>query len=104
MDLPPDEEGKSPSMENHLTGEDDCLYLSVQLPALKDKSERLPVIFYIHGGSFQFGSGAPATIKFKYLADKDLVFVSMNYRVGIQGMEAHHRLPVISLKLFASSD
>ena len=44
---------------------------------------KLPVIFWIHGGSYFLGSGSefgPA-----YLLEKDVILVTINYRLGILG-------------------
>ncbi len=35
----------------------DCLYLNVTTPALRD-GERRPILFYIHGGGYNNGSGS----------------------------------------------
>lgn len=67
---------------SHATGKEDCLYLNIYTPTLN--SSELEVIFYIHGGGFTFGSGQ--TIAPDYLmARKDIVFVSINYRLGPLG-------------------
>jgi len=70
-----------------IVGQEDCLYLNIFTPHTTQKSvketELLDVIFYIHGGAFMFGSsnfyGA------KYLMDRNVIFVTMNYRVGPLG-------------------
>ena len=36
---------------------EDCLFLNVFTPALRDKKKR-PVMFYIHGGAYSGGSGS----------------------------------------------
>lgn len=72
-------------IEGRVQGDDDCLYLNINVPVLRDKSRKMPVIFFIHGGSFQYGSGVPFSANNIYLTDRDLVFVAINYRVGVQG-------------------
>ena len=65
-------------------GTEDCLYLNVYVPVHnKMSSKPMPVIFWIHGGGFQFGSGMEMGGKF--LMDHDVVFVTINYRLGILG-------------------
>ncbi|XP_076627824.1 juvenile hormone esterase [Colletes latitarsis] len=65
-------------------GAEDCLYLNVYVPVREEMSTKpMPVIFWIHGGAFQFGSGIDAGGK--YLMDHDVVFVTINYRLGILG-------------------
>ncbi|KAL3274199.1 hypothetical protein HHI36_015615, partial [Cryptolaemus montrouzieri] len=61
-------------------GTEDCLYLNVYTPNLTNK---LDVIVYIHGGAFIFGSGA--SYQPHILLDRDVVYVSMNYRLGPLG-------------------
>jgi len=62
--------------------EKDCLNLNVWTPAADNK--RRPVMFWIHGGGFSFGTGA--TTNGSQLARRgDVVVVTINYRVGIFG-------------------
>ena len=62
--------------------EKDCLSLNVWTPATDDK--RRPVLFWIHGGGFSFGSGSRQDGS--HLARyNDVVVVTINYRVGIFG-------------------
>lgn len=84
FDIPPDENGL-PVTEGRVAGSDDCLYLSINVPVLKDTKRKLPVIFLIHGGSYQYGDGLTYGANNKYLLDRDIVFVSINYRLGILG-------------------
>jgi para-nitrobenzyl esterase len=65
---------------------EDCLYLNVWKPANAKPGDRLPVIFYIHGGAFTLGSGAmgPST-----LARRGVIVVSINYRLGAFGYLAN---------------
>ncbi len=67
---------------------EDCLYLNVWTKALK-KSEKLPVLVYIYGGGFQSGGSGCAIYDGEAMAGKDIVFVSVNYRVGVFGFLAH---------------
>lgn len=70
-----------------LIGNEDCLYLNVytpQLPSNKDKL--LPVMVFLHGGGFLFGRGTDnATHGPDFLIEKEVVMVSVNYRLGILG-------------------
>ncbi|MGW5622544.1 carboxylesterase/lipase family protein [Streptomyces olivaceus] len=64
---------------------DDWLTLNVWTPA-PDPAARRPVMLWIHGGSYRFGhSGSPAYDAHRIAADGDLVVVTLNYRVGMEG-------------------
>jgi carboxylesterase type B len=47
--------------------------------------ENLPVMMWIHGGAFSFGSGDDSFYAPDYLLRKDIVLVTINYRLGIFG-------------------
>ncbi|XP_011306600.1 venom carboxylesterase-6 [Fopius arisanus] len=67
-----------------ITGEEDCLYLNIYTPFNQTKKEsKLPVLFWIHGGAFQFGQGSHEGPL--YIMNRDLVFVTINYRLNILG-------------------
>lgn len=70
---------------------EDCLYLNVWTPA-KSPAEQLPVMVWIYGGGFSFGSTAEPVATGKHLAGKGVVVVSMAYRVGKLGFLAHPEL------------
>jgi carboxylesterase type B len=40
---------------------------------------------YIHGGKYSVGSGASFVSGPRYLLDKDIVPVTINYRLGVMG-------------------
>ncbi len=70
---------------------EDCLSLNVWTPALD--GGRRPVMVWIHGGSFVSGSGAGALYRGGTLVrDRDVVVVTVNYRLGILGFLAHPAL------------
>ncbi|QQO21448.1 carboxylesterase family protein [Bradyrhizobium diazoefficiens] len=79
------------SLENdHRPGprDEDCLYLNVWTAA-RHEDDRRPVMVWIHGGGFQFGSSANPATDGGALAAKGVVVVSFNYRLGIFGFLAH---------------
>ena len=49
------------------------------------KNNLLPIIVWIHGGGFRTGSNNFTVYGPNYLLDKDVILVSMNYRLGILG-------------------
>ncbi|KAK0076648.1 hypothetical protein PV325_005056, partial [Microctonus aethiopoides] len=67
-----------------IVGSDDCLYLNVYTPTL-NPSEPKAVMVWIHGGAFIFGSGEDDMYGPDYLIEKDIVLVTINYRLGIFG-------------------
>src|SRR6185369_557431 len=67
---------------------EDCLYLNVWTPA-KSSSGKLPVLVWIYGGGFVSGSGACPVYDGENIAKDGIVYVTINYRVGIFGFLAH---------------
>lgn len=45
----------------------------------------LAVMVWIHGGGFKFGDSSEMLYGPDYLLSKDIVFVSLNYRLGVLG-------------------
>lgn len=71
-----------------MTTAEDCLTLNVFAP---EGAKDLPVMFWIHGGGHQFGSGG-ATYESAGLVNQGVVLVTINYRLGIYGFMAHPEL------------
>ena len=69
--------------------DEDCLYLNVWS---KSTPVKKPVLVYIYGGGFRSGGAGCAIYDGKEIAEKDVVFVSINYRVGVFGFLAHPEL------------
>jgi len=69
---------------------EDCLYLNVYTPANAKSGSKLPVMVWIHGGAFIFGSGA--AYDGTQFAKQDTVVVTVNYRLGRAGWFAHPAL------------
>lgn len=67
---------------------EDCLYLNVWTPA-KSIKEKLPVLMWIYGGGFVSGSAACAVYDGEALAKQGIIFISINYRVGVFGFFSH---------------
>lgn len=66
---------------------EDCLFLNIW-SAAKDAGERRPVMVWLHGGGFQFGTSGDPRWEGNNLAKKGVVVVSLNYRLGIFGFLA----------------
>jgi para-nitrobenzyl esterase len=67
---------------------EDCLYLNVWTAA-KTPNERLPVIVWIHGGGYVNGSASMPLYWGDRLAQRDVVVVTIAYRLGPLGFLAH---------------
>lgn len=65
---------------------EDCLRLNVYTKNLNlSSSNPKAVIVFIHGGSFLVGGSTHDVSMPTYIMDRDIVFVSINYRLGILG-------------------
>jgi para-nitrobenzyl esterase len=70
---------------------EDCLYLNVWTPAASPNTN-LPVMVWIHGGGFDAGAASQFMYDGRNLAEKGVVLVSINYRLGAFGFMAHPQL------------
>ena len=69
---------------------ENCLYLNVWTASRAN--ERRPVLVYVYGGGFTSGSGDVPVYDGSPLAEKGLVVVNMNYRVGALGFLTYPEL------------
>ncbi|ORZ26348.1 Alpha/Beta hydrolase protein [Lobosporangium transversale] len=78
---------KCPQMGDLPGGDEDCLFLNVFTPKLNaDKKSLLPVMFYLHGGSFTTGTGSDPAFNPANMASRgQVVIVTINYRLGLLG-------------------
>jgi para-nitrobenzyl esterase len=67
---------------------EDCLFLNVWSPAGAAPGAKLPVMFWIYGGGFVFGSSALPSTSGTQFAKQGVVLVAANYRVGRFGFFA----------------
>jgi para-nitrobenzyl esterase len=77
---------------NALPMSEDCLSLNVWVPADAAPGAKLPVMVWIHGGSFAFGSGASPTYDGANLARDGVIAITVNYRLGRFGWFAYPEL------------
>ncbi|HVY85169.1 MAG TPA: carboxylesterase family protein [Caulobacterales bacterium] len=68
---------------------EDCLTLNVWAPS---GARRLPVMVWIHGGALVGGSSSEPLYDGAKFAQHGIVFVSINYRLGLLGFLAHPAL------------
>lgn len=67
------------------TAAEDCLFLNIWTPALRDGGAR-PVLFYIHGGAFDEGSGSSPLYDGTRLCRRgDVVVITVNHRLNAFG-------------------
>lgn len=69
---------------------EDCLYLNVWAPVKRPAA--LPVMVWLHGGGFTIGAGGLPPYNGKALARRDVILVTLNYRLGHLGFFAHPAL------------
>ncbi|KAG5677930.1 hypothetical protein PVAND_007644 [Polypedilum vanderplanki] len=74
---------------DHLTytyvGQEDCLFLNVFLPkSVINSKEPVPVVAFLYGGAFMFGSSNYYHPEF-FMNHGKMILVTLNYRLGILG-------------------
>ncbi len=75
----------APQGGNDGPGSEDCLFLNVWTPALRDGARR-PILFYIHGGAYNNGSGSDPQYDGSALCRRgDVVVVTVNHRLNVFG-------------------
>ncbi|WP_200821344.1 carboxylesterase family protein [Oceanicoccus sp. KOV_DT_Chl] len=82
--------------EGEVVGSEDCLHLNVWAPAFEQEAvpkgdQRLPVMVWIHGGGNTIGTAN--TYQGHHLAsDQKIIFVALNYRLGVLGWFGHEAI------------
>jgi para-nitrobenzyl esterase len=67
---------------------EDCLFLNVWRPVSAAAGAKLPVMVWIYGGGFMFGSSAMPLTSGTQFAKQSVILVAANYRVGRFGFFA----------------
>ncbi|KAH6608175.1 triacylglycerol lipase [Trichoderma cornu-damae] len=69
-----------------ITGQEDCLNISVQRPKGTKAGDKLPVAFWIYGGGFQLGStvtyDGSSLLSTAIYQGQPFIYVAVNYRVA----------------------
>lgn len=71
---------------------EDCLYVNIVRPSKIEEGNRLPILFWIHGGSYQTGASSFPQYNLTYVVSRSaemgtpIVAVSVNYRKGPWGL------------------
>ncbi|MBO9681228.1 MAG: carboxylesterase family protein [Flavisolibacter sp.] len=69
---------------------EDCLYLNIWTPAAGDKSKKLPVAMWIHGGGYREGFAfEPEMDGGEDWASRGVILVTVTYRLGVIGFFSH---------------
>ena len=69
-----------------MTYDEDCLRVSVTVPADIQPGEQLPVMVWIHGGAYRIGApDAPIFDAAPMVAEQRVVWVAVGYRLGVLG-------------------
>jgi len=71
---------------------EDCLYVNVWTKAPGKTDKKLPVALWIHGGGYREGWGSEPEFDGQEWGNKDVVLVSINYRLGVFGFLTHPEL------------
>ncbi|XP_053686153.1 carboxylic ester hydrolase-like [Sabethes cyaneus] len=74
--------------EDDTIGDEDCLYLNVYTPRVRTSTRPrplMPVLVWIHGGSFVEGSSETDIFGSEPILDKDIIVVTFNYRLASLG-------------------
>ncbi len=76
---------------SQITISEDCLYLNIWTPA-SSTSDRLPVMVYFHGGGDVTGFPHEPEHDGARLAEKQVIYVNVTYRLNVFGFLAHPQL------------
>jgi len=81
--------------------DENCQRLSITLPANADSKGKLPVMVWIHGGSYTSGAGdAPMYDPIALVREQGVIVVSITYRLGLFGYLGGHDAQTPNLGLF----
>src|SRR5499427_6249556 len=71
---------------------EDCLNLTIWIPASAKASSKLPVFVWYYGGGFVAGGNSEMRYDGEALARKGILVVEPNYRLGVFGFLSHPEL------------
>lgn len=75
---------QEPSLLVNTTPSEDCLYLNLWVPTNLE-GKKAPVFFWIHGGGYYNGCGTMNYYDGTAFAQKGIIVVTINYRLGVLG-------------------
>ncbi|ETN57722.1 carboxylesterase 3 [Anopheles darlingi] len=73
-----------PTNPYRVVGNEDCLLLNIFTPQMPDETTGLPVVVWIHGGGYRYGSASQYGAE--PLTSNGVIFVPIQYRLGSFGM------------------
>ena len=73
-----------PTLAEWKENSEDCLFLNVWTPSI-NASRKWPVMVWLHGGGFAYGSGAWPAYDGGNLARKDVIVITLNHRLNAFG-------------------
>lgn len=68
-----------PDSAGFIVGSEDCLWLNVFTPQMPDETTGLPVIVWIHGGGYRYGSANQYTVSFPRNQNGGRLFFPQNF-------------------------
>ena len=72
---------------------EDCLFMNIWRPSKAQNDKKIPVMVWIYGGAFVGGGSSSANTSGEQFAEKGVILVSFNYRLGRLG---HFAFPALS--------
>ncbi|CAG5042625.1 unnamed protein product [Parnassius apollo] len=72
------------SISQIVEGSEDCLFVNIYTKSLRCDA-KIPVMVFIHGGSYSFNSGNSQTFSPDLLLPHNVILVTMNYRLELLG-------------------
>lgn len=73
-----------PNNPYRVIGNEDCLLLNIFTPQMPDETTGLPVVVWIHGGGYRYGSAAQYGAE--PLTQNGVIFIPIQYRLGSFGV------------------
>jgi para-nitrobenzyl esterase len=70
------------------TSSEDCLFLNIWRPVTASPKSKLPVMVWIYGGAFMFGSGSQPGYSGVNFVKQGVMLITINYRLGRLGFFA----------------
>ncbi len=84
--IAPQQRNAAVNLGDTVTQSEDCLFLNVWRPAGTSADAALPVMVWVHGGAYTFGSGSQPVYDGAALVETGgVIVVTINYRIGALG-------------------